>query len=66
MKESKKIIALRKLLEQENKSSDEIETTISLVKANEEQDQNEVLRSWIAVITGIVALIVSILVAILK
>jgi len=66
MKDSKKIIATRKLLEQQGDKPEAIEATLNLIRANEENEKNESLRSWIAVFISAIALIVSVLVAIYK
>ena len=66
MKDSKKILAARKLFEQQGDEPEKIEATISLMRAIEENDKRESLRSWIALIISGIALLVSILVAIYK
>lgn len=64
MKDSNKILATRKLLEQQGDKPEEIESVINLIRINEKKEKFESLRSWIAVIISGVALIVSICVAI--
>lgn len=66
MKDSKKTLALKELLEQEGKKSEEIESTLNLVRTYEEGEKMDSLRSWIAVIISGLALLVSILVAVSK
>jgi hypothetical protein len=66
MKDSNKIVALRKLLEQQGDRPEEIEATLNLVRVNEEKDKISSLRSWLSVIISGIALTVSILVAIYK
>lgn len=66
MKDSKKILAIKKLLEQEENNPEKIEATLNIIRANEENENKDSLRSWIAVIISGIALLVSILVAIYK
>jgi len=66
MRESKKIIAFRKLMELQGDKPEQIEATLKLFRVNEENENIDTLRSWIAVIISGIALMVSILVAIYK
>jgi|GEM_PF-3002033 len=61
-----KIEAVRNLLEAQGDKKEEIEATLELIRINEQNEKNDSLRSWIGVITGVLALVVSILVAIFK
>ena len=61
-----KLEATKKLLESESQSPEQIEAILELTKISENEKKYDSLRSWIAVATGISALIVSILVAIFK
>ncbi|MCB9813272.1 MAG: hypothetical protein H6772_02585 [Pseudomonadales bacterium] len=65
MKDSKKILAIKKLLEQQGEQPNEIEATLNLIRVNEETEKMDSLRSWIAVIISGLALLVS-MVAIFK
>ena len=64
--ESKKIIATRALLDSQGDSDEQIEATIALMSVHDQEKLWESLRSWLGVITGVCALIVSVIVAIAK
>jgi len=61
-----KVEATKKLLESESQSQEQREAILELTKIRENEEKYDSLRSWIAVATGVSALIVSILVAIFK
>jgi hypothetical protein len=65
MKDSKKILAIKKLLEQQGEKPEEIEATLNIIRVNEDSEKMDSLRSWIAVVISGLALLVSI-VAIFK
>ena len=61
---NKKLEATKRLLEAQGDKPETINATIELIKINDKEERMNAVRSWIAVITGIVALLISILVAI--
>jgi hypothetical protein len=66
MKDSKKVIATKRFLEQQGENSEEIEAILNITRANEENEKKNSLRAWIAVVISGIALVVSVLVAIYK
>lgn len=63
---SKKVEATRKLLEIQGDDPETINATLELISINDKVEKMNEIRSWVAVTTGILALAVSVLVAILK
>ena len=61
---NKKLEATKKLLEAQGDKPETIDATIKLIEINDKEERMNTVRSWIAVITGIVALLISTLVAI--
>ena len=61
---NKKLEATKRLLEAQGDKSETIDATIELIKINDKGEKMNAVRSWIVVTTGIVALLISILVAI--
>lgn len=59
MKESERVIATRKLLLQQGDNPEQIEAVINVIKANENNEKNDSLRSWLAVIISGLAMIIS-------
>ena len=66
MKDSKKIVAKRKLLEQLKVDQVTIKAILVKDRVEEKSENMESLRSWIAIATSADALLVSILVALNK
>jgi hypothetical protein len=61
---NKKLEVTKKLLEAQGDKPEIVNATIELIKINDKEEKMNAIRSWIAVITGIMALIISTLVAI--
>jgi len=66
MADSTRLKAIKKLLEAHGNSEEQIASTLGIIREQDKGEQQNSLRSWIAVTTGVVALIASILVAIFK
>lgn len=64
--QNKKTEAIRRLLEAQGDSKDQISATLDIIQEQDKNERLNSLRSWIAVLTSAIALIVSILVAIFK
>jgi len=61
-----KIEATKKLLELQGDNPEEIDAIVKIMNADNQAKGWQEIRSWVGTITGIIALIVSILVAIFK
>lgn len=61
-----KVDAMRKIMEMDGDNPEEIEARLDLIRVKERKENQDSLRSWVAVIISAVALVVSILVAIYK
>ncbi len=60
---NKKLETTKKLLEAQGDKPEVIDATIKLIKINDKEERINTIRSWIAVITGILALVISTIVA---
>jgi|GEM_PF-3974421 len=65
-KESEKITSIRKIMEANNDSPEQIEATLGLIAVNEKNNNQETVRSWLSLLMSFIAIVISILVAIFK
>ncbi|MFA6194119.1 MAG: hypothetical protein WC719_00035 [Patescibacteria group bacterium] len=59
MKDSSRVIATRELLLQQGDKPEEVEAILNVIRAQENTEKNDSLRSWLAIVISGLAMVVS-------